>query len=140
MSNLLTNKGNVIISAAATPTSTEIANQFAPKSVKPSFESLANENSGRSDDGEMHISWIINAYRKWEIELPPCTVEFASSILSKVQGRLYYITVWDVLTNAEVTRYVYTSNSAADWYSGIVYNGLIQGASFSAIDKQGVTY
>jgi len=50
---------------------------FIAKSIKPSFESLASEDSGRTDDGKMHISWIKPKLRKWEIEMPPCSSQEA---------------------------------------------------------------
>ena len=36
-----------------------------------------------------------------------------------------------------MTRYVYTSNGSSDWYSGVLYNGLLQNASFNAIEVGG---
>ena len=108
--------------------------QYRAKVITPSFDSLATEDSGRTDDGVMHITWIKDRLRKWEIELPPCTASEAASLLSKVQGRLYYITIWDLLSNSEVTAHVYTSNATGDCYSGVLYNGLYQGVKFSAIE------
>ena len=92
MSNYLTNKAHILISAAATPTNAEIAAQFAPSSMKPLVESLATEDSGRSDDGVMHIYWVLNRVRKLEIELRPNTPEEISKILNKVLGKEYYLT------------------------------------------------
>lgn len=92
MSNYLENKGRIIISAAATPTQAEIDSQFAPQTMRPSVDSLATEDSGRSDDGIMHIYYVLDRIRKLEITLKPDTVENVSKILSKVVGRFYYIT------------------------------------------------
>ena len=41
----LTSKGNFIINNI----------EYEPKSLKVGFESLSSEDSGRSDDGAMHI-------------------------------------------------------------------------------------
>lgn len=120
----LTNKGCFIIDGT----------EFVAKSITLSFDSLATEDSGRSDDGVMHIFWIRNKLRKWEIEMPPCTAAEAYAILSKVQGQIYNITIWDLSTNSEQTVQVYTSNSNGDCYSGVLYNGLYQGIKFSAIE------
>lgn len=38
--------------------------QFKAKAITPSFDSLATEDSGRTDDGVMHIYWIKNKLRK----------------------------------------------------------------------------
>ena len=120
----LHNKGNFIIGGT----------EFKAKAITLSFDSLATEDSGRTDDGVMHITWIKNKLRKWEIEMPPCTAQEAYNILSRVQGQLYNITIWDISSNSEVTVHVYTSNSAGDCYSGVLYNGLYQGVKFSAIE------
>ena len=120
----LTDKGRFIINGT----------EYKAKSIRPSFDSLASEDSGRTDDGVMHIYWIKNRLRKWEIELPPCTSAEAASVLNKVQGNTYYITIWDILSNSEVTVHVYTSNSSGDCYNDVLYNGLWQGVKFSAIE------
>lgn len=120
----LTDKGCFIINGT----------EYKAKAITSSFDSLATEDSGRTDDGVMHITWIKNKLRKWEIELPPCTAQEAYNVLSKVQGKIYYITIWDLSSNSEVTTHVYTSNSAGDCYSGVLYNGLYQGVKFSAIE------
>ena len=36
-----------------------------------------------------------------------------------------------------MTRKVYTSTGSSDWYSGVLYNGLLQNASFNAIELGG---
>lgn len=92
MSNYLENKGRIIISASATPTQAEIDSQFAPMSMKPSVDSLATEDSGRSDDGIMHIYYVLDRIRKLEITLRPDTTDKISAILNKVVGRFYYLT------------------------------------------------
>lgn len=108
--------------------------EFLAKSIKPSFDSLATEDSGRTDDGVMHISWVKPKLRKWQIEMPPCTSDECYRLLNLVQGKQYLITIWDISTNSEQSVPVYTSNSEAECYSGILYNGLWQGLSFSAIE------
>ena len=50
----LTDKGCFIINGT----------QFRAKSIAPSFDSLATEDSGRTEDGVMHIWWIKNKLRK----------------------------------------------------------------------------
>lgn len=108
--------------------------EFKAKAIRLSFDSLASEDSGRTDDGVMHITWVKPKLRKWEIELPPCTSSQASAVLSLVQGQSYNITIWDISSNSEVTVHVYTSNASGDCYSGVLYNGLYQGVKFSAIE------
>lgn len=111
--------------------------EFSPKSFKPNYESLATNDSGRTDDGIMHITYVLDRVRKYEIEMPPCGSDLISQLFSLVQGKEYYMTFFDPLENAEMTRKFYTSNSAADCYSGVLYNGLWQGVAFNAIELGG---
>ena len=108
--------------------------QFLAKNISYKYDSLATEDSGRTDDGVMHISWIRSNMRKYEIEMPPCTAAQASAILSAVQGKIYTLTVFDLKSNSEISLTVYTSNSDGDCYSGVLYNGFYQGIRFSAIE------
>lgn len=123
----LSNKGNFIIGGI----------EFKPKSMKPNYESLATEDSGRTDDGVMRITWVLDRVRKWEIVMPPMTSAQQSQLLSLVQGKTYSMTYWDTLTDSELTRKFYTSNSSADMYSGFVSNGLWLDVSFNAIEVGG---
>lgn len=124
---MLSNKGNFAIDGK----------EYKAKSLSITYESLAAEDSGRNADGSMHISWIYSNIRKVQIELPPCTASVASEILSKVQGKIYDFTYYDLKENRELTITVYTSNSKGDMYNGIVMNGLYQGIQFSAIEMEG---
>ena len=111
--------------------------RFAVQSLKVNLESLAAEDSGRTDDGVMHINWVLRRIRKVQIQLPPCDASTASSLLALVQGQEYSLTYFDPLTGNQNTITAYTSNSSADCYSGVLYNGLWQGVSFNAIEVGG---
>jgi hypothetical protein len=111
--------------------------EFAAKAIKVGFESLSGSDSGRTEDGVMHINWIFRRIRKVEITMPPCTSEEVSELLSLVQGQEYSLTYFDPLENKEKMIGVYTSTTAADMYSGIIRNGLWQGVSFNAIEMAG---
>lgn len=113
-------------------------NEFKAKSIQVSYESLASDDSGRTEDGTMHINWVYRKLRKIEIELPPTSDRTQLALLlSLVQGKEYYITYWDPLTNAERTSHVYTSNSQTDMYNGVLYGGMWQGVKFNAIELAG---
>lgn len=124
----LNHKGEVIINDSF---------RFSPKSLSFDYDSLASENSGRTLDGVMHIYWIFNRIRKLEIELPPSSSTYIAQIFSRVQGQEYDITYWDLIEDVQKTIHVYTSNSSADTYSGVIRNGLFQGAKFNAIEIAG---
>lgn len=108
--------------------------EYKPKSLKVTYDSLATSNSGRSDDGTMHITWVRRNIRKIDIEMPPMTMSALSSLLTAVSGQTYTITIHDPKANAEQNISVYTSNSEGECYSGVLHNGLYQGVQFSAIE------
>lgn len=111
--------------------------EYLAKSIKVNLESLASEDSGRTDDGVMRINWILKKIRKIEIEMPPSTTADIAPLLSAVQGQTYSLTYFDPMANAEKTITVYTSNSNSELYSGILFNGLWQGTQFNAIEVGG---
>ena len=111
--------------------------EYVAKSIKVDLESLASEDSGRTDDGVMHINWVLKKIRKVEIQVAPSTTANIAPLLSAVQGQTYSLTYFDPLANAEKTITAYTSTSSSELYSGILYNGLWQGTQFNAIELGG---
>ena len=111
--------------------------EYLAKSIKVDLESLASEDSGRTDDGVMHINWVLKKIRKVFIEMPPSTTADIAPLLSAVQGQTYSLTYFDPLDNAEKTITAYTSKGSSSLYSGILYNGLWQGTQFNAIELGG---
>ena len=101
--------------------------EYLAKSIKVDLESLASEDSGRTDDGVMHINWVLKKIRKVQIELPPSTADVFARLLAAVQGQTYSLTYFDPLANAEKTITAYTSKGSSSLYSGVLYNGLWQG-------------
>lgn len=111
--------------------------EYVAKSIKVNLESLASEDSGRTDDGVMRINWILKKIRKIEIQVAPSTTADIAPLLAAVQGQTYSLTYFDPLANAEKTITAYTSTSSSELYSGILYNGLWQGTQFNAIEVGG---
>ena len=111
--------------------------EYIAKSIKVDLESLASEDSGRTDDGVMHINWVLKKIRKVQIELPPSTADVFAPLLAAVQGQTYSLTYFDPLANAEKTITAYTSKGSSSLYSGVLYNGLWQGTQFNAIEVGG---
>ena len=111
--------------------------EYLAKSIKVDLESLASEDSGRTDDGIMHINWVLKKIRKVQIELPPSTADVFAPLLATVQGQTYSLTYFDPLANAEKTITAYTSKGSSSLYSGVLYNGLWQGTQFNAIEVGG---
>lgn len=111
--------------------------EYLAKSIKVDLESLASEDSGRTDDGVMHINWVLKKIRKVFIEMPPSITADIAPLLSAVQGQTYSLTYFDPLANAEKTITAYTSKGSSSLYSGVLYNGLWQGTQFNAIEVGG---
>ena len=112
--------------------------EYKAQEISTSYESLASDDSGRTQDGVMHIYWVRRRVRKVSIEMPPTSDKaMIAQLLASVQGQEYNLTYWDQLENAEKTINVYTSTSKSDWYNGVIYNGIVQGVSFNAIELAG---
>jgi len=131
---MLTDKGRIIISSTSIPSATE--QEIRTTKLDPTYESLADENSGRVDSGAMEISWIYQRIRKLSIAIAPSSSEVISQISARVQGQKYYLTYFDVLSNRERTIHVYTSTCSATCVSGVLYDGLYE-LSFNAIELSG---
>ena len=108
---------------------------YTAQNIKAELQSLQSENSGRTEDGVMHIDWIYHKIRKFTITMPPSTQATVSALLNSIQGE-YTLTIYDPIAG-ESTYNCYTSNSSTDLYSGVVKNGLWQNITFSAIQKDG---
>lgn len=100
------------------------------------FDSLADENSGRTEDGVMHINWIWRVIRKVNVKLPPLSQEEIGEIMGLVQGQEYDLTYLDPIKGIH-TIHCYTSNSSVDCQSGVLYGGFWVGAAFNAIEIAG---
>lgn len=110
---------------------------FLPADLKIDYDSLATSDSGRDDDGYMHIDWILQRARKLNITLPPMFKHDVGEILDLVMGQVYKITFRDAITDAAMTIDVYTSKTNATLYSGTISDGIWTGCTFSAIEMGG---
>ncbi len=112
-------------------------NAFVAQRMKFGWNSLATEDSGRTLDGVMHINWVFRNTRKIEITMPPCEDTVISRIISLVQGKEYNLQYYDPAALRMRTIKVYTSNANADYYSGVVHNGIWRNFEFHAIEIAG---
>lgn len=117
---------------------------FQVKEMTLDYDSLATEDSGRDDTGQMHIEWILSRTRKVNITLPPLSTDEVRSILNLVTGRIYTIKFRDPLGTKptasdqyQTSLTVYTSKSSVNLYNGRIQNGIWTDAKFSAIDMKG---
>ncbi len=109
---------------------------YAPSlETQVDYESLADENSGRSDDGVMHIKWIRRKMCKVYLKYPAMTAEELAYMLRLVQGNEYTLTYVDPYDNAIKTIDCYTSNSSMKLYNAIKYGGMFIDVTFNCIEK-----
>lgn len=123
----LSNKGNFAINDE----------EFRAQEIKIDYNSLTSEDSGKTDDGTMHLFFIYNRQREISITLPPSGATEIAKVFSKIQGKIYNLTYYDVLENKEKTIQCYTLNSGANMYSGVILGGLWNGVSFKATQIAG---
>lgn len=112
-------------------------NEYKAQAINISYDSLMSQDSGKTDDGVSHIAYILSKIRVVNITLPPTTGDVISSVLQQVQGKTYTLTYFDVLENAEKTIECYTGTSAAEFYNGVILNGLWRGVAFTATELGG---
>lgn len=97
------------------------------------FESLATADSGRSDDGKMHIEWINPRLRKIKCTLPPTSALYVGTYLDAVQGNQYELEYIDPIQGVMKLQ-VYTSNASAELYNARLHGGLWYNITFNAIE------
>ena len=123
----LTNKGNFKINDV----------EFAAQDIKVDYDSLISDDSGKTDDGVVHIYWVFRKTREVTISLPPSTGAEVSNLLSKVQGQIYNLTYFDPLENEERTLQCFTTKSSVSMYSGVLLNGMWNGVQIKATEVGG---
>lgn len=111
---------------------------ISPEAANVTKDSLADENSGRTVDGAMHIYWILTDISSVQLKFPPLTTAEVSHLLSMTQGKEYSLTYLDPIKGITTSRF-YTSKSSSNLQSGVLYGGLWTGVSFNAIEMMGET-
>ena len=79
-----------------------------------SEDSLANEESGRTDDGVMHITWVRTSYLKWEFTYQGLTADEYNYMRNLLQGKTF--TFHGLWGGVPVTRQCYCSNNSKSVY------------------------
>lgn len=112
---------------------------FTPQEYSIEWSSLAGPDSGRSQDGTMHINWILRKTTKLEVKLPPHKYNdpLYRRILSLIQGQ----------DNLKVTFYDYMKQErrqevlmyCSETSAGYSFKGLVNDVSFELIEMKGDT-
>lgn len=110
--------------------------EFPLQKLVVEFESLASPDSGRTDDGEMHVVFIRERIRKLKCTLPPMTQAQVSKALDAVLGKKYFIDYVDPIYGLHTIK-VYTSAGSAELYNARLHGGLWTGITFNAIELLG---
>lgn len=110
--------------------------EFPLQKLVVEFESLAYPDSGRTDDGEMHVAFICERIRKLKCTLPPMTQSQVSKALDAVLGKKYFIDYVDPIHGLHTIK-VYTSAGSAELYNARLHGGLWTGITFNAIELMG---
>lgn len=112
---------------------------FTPAAIAIKNDSLASEDSGRTEDGIMHIYYIKPYLNKLEITLPPIKqgdLGDWTPIFNIIRGATTFsVTYYDPFKGSWVyNKQMYCSNASGDVYNGVLYNGMWQGIKFSLIE------
>lgn len=77
-------------------------------------DSLANENSGRTDDGKMHITWVRTSIHKWSFTYQGLTAGELQYMQNLLQGKTFSFT--GLFHGQSITKTCYCSNNSASVY------------------------
>ena len=104
------------------------------KDTKIEYDSLAASESGRTEDGIMHIAWVRRQIVKINLVYPVMTKSEAAHLLSLLQGKEFSFTYPDPVLGSR-TISAYASNSNYDYHTDAVGNGLLTNVSINIIEK-----
>lgn len=95
--------------------------------VQPEWNSLAAENSGRTQDGIMHIKWLFSNLPKYKFSYNALTKDQLLYMRNLVQGKTFMFTCPDGTFEA------YCSTTGTSQYSSYFYGGLYRDFKFDII-------
>lgn len=104
------------------------------KDTKIEYDSLAASESGRTEDGIMHIAWIRRQIAKINLVYPVMTKSEAEHLLGLLQGQEFSFTYPDPVLGSR-TISAYASNSSYDYHTDAVGEGLLTNVSINIIEK-----
>lgn len=96
---------------------------------------LADENSGRSDDGMMHINYIRTGMHKVEIKYSALSAEewkYMLDLLDESPEEMA-LTYLDPQNGVSTIR-CYSGDDAGSLYSSVLYGGLYRNCTFNCIE------
>lgn len=100
--------------------------------VQMEWNSIASAGSGRTQDGVMHIEWVISRIPKAKFTYKAVTLEQIAYMNALVQGKTFMFTCPKEDGTLE-TFEAYCSTSNGSNYSSYFYNGLYRDFKFDII-------
>lgn len=100
--------------------------------VEMEWNSIASENSGRTQDGVMHIEWVKSRIPKAKFSYGAVTKEEMAYMSNLVEGKTFQFTCPREDGSSE-TFEAYCSTTSASRYSSYLYNGLYKSFKFDII-------
>ena len=126
----------------ASPTDRPLSTQYFVNGVamyEPDFggvdeenNSIADESSGHTQDGIMHINWLLSDIPKLKFSYDALTPAQYSYMKNLVQGKTFQFT-FPAPDGTSRTVEAYCSTSSATRASAYLYNGLYRGFKFDVI-------
>lgn len=104
--------------------------------TKIQHDSLASEDSGRTEDGVMQIEWVRTDIVKVNLVYPVMSYDELRHLLGLLQGRTFQFTFPDKMT-ASGTRTIsaYASASSYTDYSEAIHGGIVTDVSINVIQR-----
>ena len=108
---------------------------FIPQTFKVTGDNVASSDSGRTEDGVMHISWVRTEVRKATMTFNAITGNEVKYLKNLMQGKIYEFFFFDC---GEAQHYTaYTGNYDYEAYSHVRYEsegGLYKGFTIDAVE------
>lgn len=104
------------------------------KDTKITYDSVAASETGRTEDGVMHIAWVRRQITKIQLLYPVMTTAEGKHLLGLLQGKEFEFTYPDPVLGSRTIQ-AYASNSSYSEYNDTLYGGLLTKVSINIIER-----
>lgn len=104
------------------------------KDTKIEYDSVAASESGRTEDGVMHIAWVRRRIAKVHLVYPAMTAAEAEYLLNLLQGKEFTFTYPDPAFGIQTVQ-AYASNSDYKYYTDGFGQTMVKDVSINIIEK-----
>ena len=99
--------------------------------VTESVESVMDENSGRSDDGTMHVFWKDKTIKKFSLQYNALTAEEYNEMKQLLQGKTFRFGYWNNGAVTKISAYCEATSASLLRIDGT--SGIYTGVQFDII-------